>query len=141
MISKLESGKSKGTADIVSIATACRVRPEWLANEDGAMLDQSIDLDIIDPASRSAILHLYGMALERSSVVVLPTPGSGKTEAFAALARRLKDYATKDPVIAPDEITDLVAEAAQMIYESDRAAAAESTESKPQPEHHQPEKA
>lgn len=37
VISKLERGTQKETADIVKIARACRVRPEWLDNEDGPM--------------------------------------------------------------------------------------------------------
>lgn len=37
VISKLERGLQKETADIVKIAKACRVRPEWLDDEDGPM--------------------------------------------------------------------------------------------------------
>lgn len=38
MISKLENGQSKETADLVSLAVACGVRPEWLASGDGTMV-------------------------------------------------------------------------------------------------------
>lgn len=38
-ISRLETGKQKTTTDIVSIAIACGVRPEWLALENGEMVD------------------------------------------------------------------------------------------------------
>lgn len=37
VISKLELGIQKETADIVKIAKACGVRPEWLDAEDGPM--------------------------------------------------------------------------------------------------------
>lgn len=37
VISKLERGIQKETADIVKIAKACGVRPEWLDAEDGPM--------------------------------------------------------------------------------------------------------
>ena len=40
MISRLETGKQKTTTEIVSIAIACRVRPEWLALEQGEMTNK-----------------------------------------------------------------------------------------------------
>jgi transcriptional regulator with XRE-family HTH domain len=38
-ISRLETGEQKTTTDIVQIAVACGVRPEWLAMESGDMVD------------------------------------------------------------------------------------------------------
>lgn len=38
-ISRLETGEQKTTTDIVQIAVACGVRPEWLAMEEGDMVD------------------------------------------------------------------------------------------------------
>lgn len=40
MISKLETGRSKETADLVALAVACGVRAEWLAHEAGPMYQE-----------------------------------------------------------------------------------------------------
>lgn len=39
LIRKLEQGNRKTTTFIVKIATACKVRPEWLDDESGEMTD------------------------------------------------------------------------------------------------------
>ena len=38
-VSMLETGKQKATTEIVTIAVVCGVRPEWLALEQGEMLN------------------------------------------------------------------------------------------------------
>ncbi|MCC4588725.1 helix-turn-helix domain-containing protein [Xanthomonas sp. NCPPB 1067] len=43
-IQKLLSGQSKTSRKLTEIAVACRVRPEWLASEDGPMLGDAVQI-------------------------------------------------------------------------------------------------
>ncbi len=49
MISKLENGQSKETADLVALAVACGVRPEWLAGDDGPMVAPKHEMPSPEP--------------------------------------------------------------------------------------------
>ncbi|HXH02678.1 MAG TPA: helix-turn-helix transcriptional regulator [Candidatus Competibacteraceae bacterium] len=51
MISKLETNKSLETADIVSLAKALGVRPEWLAHNEGPMRDRQANAETLTEAA------------------------------------------------------------------------------------------
>lgn len=57
-VSRLETGEQKTTTDIVQIAVACGVRPEWLAMEEGEMVD---GLYIHDERLKHALLIMQQM--------------------------------------------------------------------------------
>lgn len=60
VISQLENGRNAGSTHVVSIAKACGVRAEWLANGAGSMLDETTGFDAnVVPASAPLKFYEY----------------------------------------------------------------------------------
>lgn len=55
MISKLETGASSETADVVALAIVCGVRPQWLATGKGPMTDDAPSNVSLGPPIRGSV--------------------------------------------------------------------------------------
>jgi len=63
MISRIETGQSKETADIVKLSIACGVRPEWLAEGQGGMTAEDTEpVQLLTDDQRRALEYLDGLS-------------------------------------------------------------------------------
>lgn len=65
-ISRLETGVQKSSTDIVQLAVACGVRPEWLAMEQGEM----VEVSEYDPMTKRVIHDMQQMREEEKRYIV-----------------------------------------------------------------------
>lgn len=66
-ISKIERGDTDSSTFTVQLSIACGVRPEWLAIEDGEMVD---GLYVDDPKARAVLLAMKQMPEFKKDMLV-----------------------------------------------------------------------
>jgi phage repressor protein C with HTH and peptisase S24 domain len=79
-LSRLETGKNKGTSRLTDIAIECGVSPRWLAREEGEMLEvgrvpayevREVSADYLDPA-RDVLIDVVDVRLSAGPGAMVP---------------------------------------------------------------------